>query len=54
MGGIGLQRTTWASGDEVPPEMEQTIDDFDGMAATVRFDDGAVEVEYAVSDSSQT
>ena len=26
------------------------IDDFDGMAATVRFDDGAVEIEYAMSN----
>ena len=26
------------------------IDDFDGAAATVRFDDGAVEVEYAMSN----
>ncbi|GAA1448839.1 hypothetical protein GCM10009641_77730 [Mycobacterium cookii] len=38
-----------ASG-EVPPEVQQMIDDFDGMAATVRFDDGSVEVEYAVSN----
>ncbi len=36
--------------EEVPPELQQIIDDFDGMAATVRFDDGAVEVEYAVSN----
>jgi len=35
---------------EVPAELQQMIDDFDGMAATVRFDDGAVEVEYAVSN----
>ena len=26
------------------------IDDFEGMAATVRFDDGAVEVEVAMAD----
>ncbi len=38
------------SGDEVPPEVQQMIDDFDGAAATVRFDDGAIEVEYAMSD----
>ncbi|MBS2937625.1 DUF3352 domain-containing protein [Nocardioides sp. J2M5] len=36
--------------EEVPPELQQMIDDFDGMAATVRFDDGSVEVEYAVSN----
>ena len=35
---------------EVPPELQQMIDDFDGAAATVRFDDGAVEVEYAMSN----
>ena len=36
--------------EEVPPELQQLIDDFDGAAATVRFDDGAVEVEYAMSN----
>lgn len=36
--------------DEVPAELQQLIDDFDGAAATVRFDDGAVEVEYAMSN----
>ena len=35
---------------EVPPELQQVIDDFDGMAATVRFDDGSMEIEYAVSN----
>ncbi len=35
---------------EVPPELQQMIDDFDGAAATVRFDDGAVEIEYAMSN----
>ena len=34
----------------VPTELQQMIDDFDGTAATVRFDDGAVEVEYAMSN----
>ncbi|WP_210443433.1 DUF3352 domain-containing protein [Nocardioides sp. SYSU D00065] len=38
------------SEQEVPEELQQMIDDFDGMAATVRFDDGAVEVEYAMSN----
>ena len=41
--------TTGGSGD-VPEGLQQMIDDFDGMAATVRFDGGAVEVEYAVSN----
>jgi len=36
--------------EDVPDELQQIIDDFDGMAATVRFDDGAVEIEYAVSN----
>ena len=36
--------------EEVPEELQQMIDDFDGLAATVRFDDGAVEVEYAMSN----
>ena len=39
-----------ATGEEVPPEIQQIINDFDGAAATVRFDDGAVEVEYAMSN----
>lgn len=38
------------STDEVPEELQQLIDDFDGAAATVRFDDGAIEVEYAMSN----
>jgi hypothetical protein len=38
---------------EVPEQLQQMIDEFDGMAATVRFDDGAVEVEYAVSNYQQ-
>lgn len=36
--------------DDVPDELQQIIDGFDGLAATVRFDNGAVEVEYAVSN----
>ncbi|GAB3035930.1 hypothetical protein GCM10011376_18050 [Nocardioides flavus (ex Wang et al. 2016)] len=36
--------------EEVPEELQQMINDFDGAAATVRFDDGAVEVEYAMSN----
>lgn len=39
-----------ASAEEVPEELQQMINDFDGAAATVRFDDGAVEVEYAMSN----
>lgn len=35
---------------QVPEEIQQMVDDFDGMAATVRFDDGGMEIEYAVSD----
>lgn len=36
--------------EEIPPELQQMINDFDGAAATVRFNDGAVEVEYAMSN----
>jgi hypothetical protein len=36
--------------EELPEELQQMINDFDGAAATVRFDDGAVEVEYAMSN----
>ncbi len=39
-----------AGAEQIPPELQQMIDDFDGAAATVRFDDGAVEVEYAMSN----
>jgi hypothetical protein len=38
------------SEEQIPEELQQVIDDFDGMAATVRFDGGAVELEYAVSN----
>ncbi|RYC05465.1 DUF3352 domain-containing protein [Nocardioides zhouii] len=37
-------------GEEVPDQLQGLIDEFDGAAATVRFDDGAVEVEYAMSN----
>ncbi|KRE92285.1 hypothetical protein ASG76_17725 [Nocardioides sp. Soil774] len=59
LGGMGALAGAYAgsaddmtSSDEVPPELQQMIDEFDGGAATVRFDDGAVEVEYAVSNYS--
>lgn len=35
---------------EVPEEIQKALDNFDGAAATVRFDDGALEIEYATSD----
>ncbi len=45
----GMDGTT--PGDEqVPQELQELIDQFDGAAATVRFDDGSVEVEYAMSN----
>jgi len=37
------------SGDEVPEEVIKLFEDFDGAALTVRFDDGAIEVEAASS-----
>lgn len=42
--------STDTGSEEIPPEIQQMINDFDGAAATVRFNDGAVEVEYAMSD----
>jgi hypothetical protein len=42
--------TASAESEEVPEELQQMINDFDGAAATVRFADGAVEVEYAMSN----
>ena len=42
--------STETDSEEIPPELQQMINDFDGAAATVRFDDGAVEVEYAMSN----
>jgi hypothetical protein len=41
---------TSTGSEEIPPELQQMINDFDGAAATVRFNDGAVEVEYAMSN----
>ncbi|SED30741.1 Protein of unknown function [Nocardioides exalbidus] len=39
-----------AGSEEIPPELQQMINDFDGAAATVRFNDGSVEIEYAMSN----
>ena len=35
---------------EVPEELQKVLDNFDGAAATVRFEDGALEVEFAASN----
>lgn len=48
LGAMPMQRD-----EEVPDELQELIDDFDGAAATVRFDGGSVEVEYAMSDYQQ-
>jgi hypothetical protein len=45
---FGGMPTTGEEG--VPDGFQQMIDDFDGAAATIRFDDGSVEVEYAMSN----
>lgn len=59
MGGMGMmgmpgaamgEDGTTSDPEEVPEELQRMIDDFDGMAATVRFDGGAVEIEYAMSN----
>ena len=49
-GAMADEDGTTSDSEQVPEGLQQMIDDFDGMAATVRFDDGAVEVEYAVSN----
>jgi hypothetical protein len=54
MPGAAMEDENWMAeeppSEEVPEELQRMIDDFDGMAATVRFDDGAVEIEYAMSN----
>jgi hypothetical protein len=35
--------------DDVPEEVDQILEDFSGAALTVRFDDGALEIETATS-----
>lgn len=44
------------SGEQLPEEMTRSLEEFQGMAATIRFADGALEVEMAAatSDSAQT
>jgi hypothetical protein len=48
-----LDESAPAESPSVPPELQEALDDFDGAAATVRFDDGAVEVEMAYSNYQQ-
>ncbi len=38
----------------VPPEVTDALKDFEGAAATIRFDDGALEVEFAGDAGKQT
>lgn len=45
LGGMGM-----TGEEQAPDELREVVDGFDGAAATVRFDDGAVEVEYAMSN----
>ncbi len=49
LGGMSMDGSQMGD-EQVPPELQELIDKFDGAAATVRFDDGAVEVEYAMSN----
>lgn len=37
----------------VPPEVEEALQDFAGAAGTIRFDDGALEVEFAMDAGKQ-
>lgn len=51
LAGMGMMGTMGVPGASTETEeLQQMINDFDGAAATVRFDDGAVEVEYAMSN----
>jgi hypothetical protein len=52
MGTPGTGTDPGAVDDGMTPEMEQALADFKGAAMTLRFDDGALEVEAAV-DSGQ-
>lgn len=45
-----LEETAPAETETVPPEVTEMLADFDGAAATVRFDDGGLEVEMAYSN----
>ncbi len=38
----------------IPPEVTEALKDFEGAAATIRFDDGALEVEFAAGAGKQT
>ncbi|MEO5665786.1 MAG: DUF3352 domain-containing protein [Nocardioides sp.] len=49
-GSSGFSESMPGEEPSVPPEIEQALADFDGAAATMRFDDGAVELEMAYSD----
>ena len=46
----GMEEAPDEAPEEMPEQLREMLDEFDGMAATVRFDDGALEVEYAVSN----
>ncbi len=52
MGGLG-GTDGMEPGTETSPELAEALEDFGGMAATVRFADGALEVEGAVSTGSE-
>jgi hypothetical protein len=53
MGTLEYSTEPGGAGDGMTPEMEQALADFQGAAMTVRFDDGALEVETAI-DSGQS
>ncbi|WP_295660748.1 DUF3352 domain-containing protein [uncultured Nocardioides sp.] len=40
-------------GSALPPEVEDALKDFEGAAGTVRFDDGALELEFAMDAGKQ-
>ena len=51
--GTSYSGTVPSADDVAPPGVAEALEDFEGMAATVRFDDGALEIEVA-ADSGGT
>jgi hypothetical protein len=43
----GYSEDDGGAGSQISDELEKTLKDFKGMAGVIRFDDGAVEVEFA-------
>lgn len=48
-----FEESTPGESPSVPPEVQEALEDFDGAAATLRFDDGGVELEAAYAGYQQ-